>query len=124
MTSSIRAASLVLAIATLVVAAAPAQADLVVFTDGHFIQVEGYEVVGDRARLSLDHNGVRVQGGLVKAYWTPKRLNCAEKQHVLQMIKSYSKQSKQTKRSARKKAPSKRLAGYEVYGTAKKARKK
>lgn len=73
---------------------------------------------------STTHNGERVQGGLVKAYWTPKRLNCAEKQHVLQMIKSYSKQTKQTKRSARKKAPSKRLAGYEVYGTAKKARKK
>lgn len=36
--------------------ASPASADLVVFTDGHFLRVEGYEAVGDRARISL-HNG-------------------------------------------------------------------
>ncbi|MDA8017999.1 MAG: lytic transglycosylase domain-containing protein [Thermoanaerobaculia bacterium] len=38
--------------------AAPTAADLVVFTDGHFLQVEGYEVVGERVRLELDNGGL------------------------------------------------------------------
>ena len=38
--------------------APPAQAELVVFTDGHYMRVEGYEVVGDRAKISLNNGGL------------------------------------------------------------------
>ena len=62
MTSSTRAARafVVAALcAMLWCALAPvAQAELVVFTDGHFLRVEAYEVVEDRARLTLDNGGL------------------------------------------------------------------
>ena len=58
MTSFTRAASVLLAVTALVGVAMPVQADLVVFTDGHFLHAQGYEVIGDRARISLDHGGL------------------------------------------------------------------
>lgn len=66
MTGFIRAASKLLAVpawlaVTLVVAfavASPVTADLVVFADGHFMSVAGYEVAGDRVTLELDNGGL------------------------------------------------------------------
>lgn len=58
MTSFIRAARFAVACTGLVALAIPAQGELVVFTDGHFLHAEGFEVVGDRARISLDHGGL------------------------------------------------------------------
>lgn len=45
-------------LSVLLAANAPAGADLVVFTDGHFLRVEGYEVAGERVRLALDNGGL------------------------------------------------------------------
>jgi hypothetical protein len=48
---------LFLALAAGLAPAIPANADLVILTDGRFLKVKGYEVVGEQARLDLYHGG-------------------------------------------------------------------